>query len=330
MNQPVSHPELLFWRRLALLLVLVAAAALTIELWPVIAPFLAAFLLAYLLNPVIGQMTRMGLSRQVAILLVLLGGLVVLVVGFVLLLPPLVQQVLYVQDNWPAMVSWVNSTLIPWLEAHLGLEVPLLNGVELKNYLMNFASEKSSAEQAGSALAWVARSGLSLANFLGLVVLVPIITLYLLWDFNALGRRFKNLVPLRYRAKVLDLFVECHAALGAFVRGQLAVMTALGLIYALGLELVGLDLGLLVGLISGLASIVPYVGFAVGLTISITMGLVQNGLDMSFLLSIFCHKPGESVIQKHHFVLRGTLGNVLSFYIAMTNMQEVQLLKGYF
>mgnify|MGYP003429284648 FL=1 len=65
--------------------------------------------------------------------------------------------------------------------------------------------------------------------------------------------------------------------LGAFIRGQLLVMLGLGLIYAVGLSIIGLDLGLLVGLLAGLASIVPYMGFVVGCSAALIASVFQHG-----------------------------------------------------
>jgi predicted PurR-regulated permease PerM len=65
--------------------------------------------------------------------------------------------------------------------------------------------------------------------------------------------------------------------LSGFMRGQLSVMIALGVIYALGLKLVGIDIGPLIGAIAGLISFVPYLGSIVGVVIGVVAALVQYG-----------------------------------------------------
>src|SRR5690606_15569154 len=72
----------------------------------------------------------------------------------------------------------------------------------------------------------------------------------------------------------------------AFLRGQLLVMLALGVIYSSGLMLVGLELGLLIGVLAGLASIVPYMGFVVGIGAAVAACLFQFGLDPYPLLGV--------------------------------------------
>ncbi|MDP1309567.1 AI-2E family transporter, partial [Klebsiella pneumoniae] len=80
--------------------------------------------------------------------------------------------------------------------------------------------------------------------------------------------------------QIVSLAGECHEVLGAFVRGQLLVMLALGIIYAAGLMAIGLELGLLIGLIAGLAAIVPYMGFVIGIGAALVAGLFQFGGDL--------------------------------------------------
>jgi len=74
---------------------------------------------------------------------------------------------------------------------------------------------------------------------------------------------------------VSTLAREIEEVLGAFMRGQLMVMLALGVIYAAGLWLVGLDLAFIIGMIAGVLSIVPYLGTAVGVIAAVIAALFQ-------------------------------------------------------
>ena len=88
---------------------------------------------------------------------------------------------------------------------------------------------------------------------------------------------FRRLIPRPYEASTLTIIRECHSVLGAFVKGQFLVMLLLGIIYAVGLQLIGLEVGLIIGMIAGLASIIPYLGFAVGIIAAIIASLFQFG-----------------------------------------------------
>ena len=82
-------------------------------------------------------------------------------------------------------------------------------------------------------------------------------------------------VPVRHRDTVRELAREIDAAIGGFLRGQLAVCLVLGAYYAIALMLVGLNFGLLIGLIAGLITFVPYIGSLTGLMIAASVAIAQ-------------------------------------------------------
>src|SRR5690606_41125764 len=77
----------------------------------------------------------------------------------------------------------------------------------------------------------------------------------------------------------LNIVSECHSVLGAFVKGQFLVMVLLGVVYAVGLQLIGFEIGLIIGMIAGLCSIIPYLGFAVGIIAAVIATFFQFGID---------------------------------------------------
>lgn len=83
-----------------------------------------------------------------------------------------------------------------------------------------------------------------------------------------------------------ELFVNVIAYLGAFVKGQFLVMFLLGVVYAVGLQVIGLEVGLIIGMVAGLASIIPYLGFAVGIISAVIATLFQFGIDWMQLVLV--------------------------------------------
>ena len=102
-------------------------------------------------------------------------------------------------------------------------------------------------------LAQATSSGLALLGWLGNLLLIPVVSFYLMRDWDVLVERVRRLLPRQREGLVVRLAGECHEVLGAFLRGQLLVMLALSVIYSVGLMLVGLELGLLIGVLAGLA-----------------------------------------------------------------------------
>ncbi len=117
--------------------------------------------------------------------------------------------------------------------------------------------------------------------------------------------RVKAYIPSSFQTQTIVLAGECDQALSAFIRGQLLVMLALGLVYSLGLSFVGLELALLIGMISGLASIVPYLGFIVGIISALVAGFFQFDSFLSLALIVGVYLVGqvlESVVFTPVFV----------------------------
>ena len=72
--------------------------------------------------------------------------------------------------------------------------------------------------------------------------------------------------------------------LGEFLRGQLMVMMIMGLVYGLGLMLVGLDSGFAIGMIAGILVFIPYLGAFTGLLLATVAALLQYGSWQGLLM----------------------------------------------
>ena len=190
-----------------------------------------------------------------------------------LLLPLLEYQVEHFVSNLPAYVAWLNETVIPWLQGRFHLGIRPIN----LNQIINLV--KSHWEQAGgiaaALMSSVSHSGGVLAEWLMNVLLIPVVTFYLLRDWDGLIVKVHDLLPRRVAPTATKLAREVDTVLSAFVRGQFYVMLALGCIYSVGLWLTGLDLALLIGMLAGLVSFVPYLGSIVGIVTACVAALVQ-------------------------------------------------------
>ncbi|GAB3382327.1 AI-2E family transporter [Azotobacter armeniacus] len=253
-------------------------------LMPILSPFLVGVLLAYLGDPLVDRLESRGLSRTWAVVAVfaLFGLLLLLVLLF--LVPMLGRQLVHLYELAPLMLDWLQQVVLPWVQVKLGLAKGFWHLDQLKAM---FAGQLDKTTNIVSQLlSQATASGLALLAWLGNLLLVPVVSFYLLRDWDILVAKLRTLLPRRREGMVVGLTGECHEVLGAFLRGQLLVMLALGVVYALGLMLIGLDLGLLIGLLAGLASIVPYMGFVVGIGAALIAALFQFGGDLYPLLGV--------------------------------------------
>lgn len=250
----------------------------------ILSPFLVGILLAYLADPLVDRLERAGLSRTAGVVVVFTLFSLIMLTMLLVLIPMLAKQLVRLYELTPQMLDWLEHAALPWVQAKLGLADGFWKFDKVKAAIG--AHMGQTTDIVGAVLAQATASGLALLGWLANLVLIPVVGFYLLRDWDLMMAKLRSLLPRQREEQVVGLAGECHEVLGAFVRGQLLVMLALGVIYAAGLMLVGLELGLLIGLLAGLAAIVPYMGFIIGIGAAMIAGLFQFGGDIYPLLGI--------------------------------------------
>ena len=261
-------------QRLALLAGLVVVFWLALQLFAsILLPFVAAAGIAYVLDPFCTPLARARIPRGAAALLLVIT-LVLAVMLFALLLYPLVlSQLALLVGRVPDYVREVSNFAaksIAQLQQHLGPEY-----VNAK--LSDLVSGQAGAMLyfLTSALTHIVGGGFALFNVLSLLVVTPVVSFYLLRDWPRVLARVDGWVPRRYQVVVRAQAREVDRILSAWVRGQAMCCLLLAIFYALGLSLVGLDLGLVVGLAAGALSFIPYVGSITGAVTAIGLAFAE-------------------------------------------------------
>ncbi|NNH39574.1 AI-2E family transporter [Acinetobacter sp. ANC 5380] len=253
---------------------------------PVVLPFIAAFLVAYLFSPLVDKLHKIGLPRWLSISIVFVGIGVVLTLAMWYLVPLVWQQLMYARDSIPAGIHWLNYTFLPWVSQTFSVDPMEIDTQQMSTVVMEYIQTNYSADSIQAMLLKVAQSGLNFIQIGGTVVLIPIIAFYFLLDWDRMLESFRRLIPRPYEKSTLHIVNECHSVLGAFVKGQFLVMFLLGTVYAVGLQVIGLEVGLIIGMVAGLASIIPYLGFAVGIIAAVIATLFQFGIDWMQLVLV--------------------------------------------
>lgn len=276
----------LFLRRLKWVAVIVGVLWVVSLLSPILTPFVLALLLAWLGDPLVDRIERAGRSRNMAVSLVFVLALLLFVLALMILVPMIERQIMTLIDALPQMRTWAISTAIPWLEAKTGVELMgWLDPERLIDWI------RSHWEQAGGAaktfFGYVQRSGFAMVTWVINLALLPILAFYFLRDWDRLVERVAAVIPRAYIGTVSRLAQESNDVLGGFIRGQFLVMLALGVIYATGLSIIGLNLGLLIGIIAGFISFIPYLGATTGIVLALLAAVVQaQGFDLKLLIGV--------------------------------------------
>ncbi len=273
------------WSTKVALAALAALLVLLYFLGPVLMPFAVSAGLAYIGDPLVDRLER-RMSRTLAVTLVFTVLVAITLPVLILLLPLLVDQVREFIANIPDYLGWIQRTGLP----ALGIELPAEMRLDPEN-LKRVVSEN--LPQAGGIarelLGTLSRSGGAFLAFIANLLLIPVVTFYLLRDWDHLIGWIDEALPLRYRDTVRELARESDTVLSGFLRGQLLVMLSLAVLYSFGLWLAGVKLALLIGIGAGLVSFVPYLGFISGLLAAgiAALAQMQGFTPLLYVLAVF-------------------------------------------
>ncbi len=249
-------------------------AVIVAALWlfsPILLPFVAGIVSAYLLDPLVDRCERTGMGRGISATLVLTGGILITLAAALLLLPTALDQGAALAQSLPLLIEKISILADDALRA-LGKE----------RAFEQPAIAEMLFERVGS---WIPKaferffsSVAAIANLFGLFVITPIVTWYLLRDWDVILQRIDELLPRPYVKTIRTRAREIHDVLAGFVRGQVLVCAMLAGFYAISLGLIGVPDGVFIGLFAGIISFVPYAGTIIGVVLALGLSWFSFGL----------------------------------------------------
>lgn len=278
---------------------LVATAAVLTLIWvlhttgSLLAPFVLAAVLAYILDPLVDVVQKRRVPRVWAIVMLTIPALGILAALLFLAIPAAADQLADVVQGVPVFFQRVADWLESAQQRILRVDLPLLDEEALVQRLrdVDSAAVVSFLEERRQALAgqiWTGVLGLgrgvgSVLSVLGYVVLTPVLTFYLLRDWDDLTAGLRELVPADRRESVVAFASEYDRLLGRYLRGQITVAIFIGVITALGLWIARFPYAGTLGLIVAVFSVVPYLGLVLSLVPALLIALVSGSVGLSLL-----------------------------------------------
>ncbi len=233
-------------------------------------PFVAGLAIAYLLDPVVDRIERFKVPRWAAttIVLVLFFGAIV---GIGFIIAPLVQdQILSLLKALPGYFEQLRPFIMKLIDRAGGAAKAQQFVGSAGSQIFQFATK-----HVGTVLA----QGAAIFNVVTLILVSPVVAFYMLRDWDSMTKSIDQLLPRQYEATINMLRRKSDEALSGFVRGQLMVCLCLGVMYATGWSLVGLEYGLVLGMLAGLLAFIPTVGAAIGSGLALIVAIGQFGSD---------------------------------------------------
>ena len=249
----------------------------------ILLPFVAGMVLAYFLDPVADWLQRLGLSRLMATVVILITFIIVVVLAFVILVPVLTTQMAEFGRKLPDYLTRLQSLITnidpKWLEQRFGV-----NAGSLRDGLNSLLSSGFSLLTTVFTSLW--SSGVALVSLVSLFVVTPVVAFYMLLDWDRMVAEVDSWVPRDHVETVRSLARDINTATAGFVRGQGTLCLVLGAMYATGLTLTGLNFAILIGFFAGLISFIPYVGSLTGLVLAVGVAFVQFWPDWTMVAAV--------------------------------------------
>ncbi len=264
----------------------------------ILTPFVAGLLVAYMLNPVVQRMEKYRLQRTISTTLLIFAFFIALGGTLFVALPFLKRELLKLAYLMPKYVNNIINFVDPYL-----LQVQdIVKTKEIRN--LNDTISSYFGDMVSWGLTFVAglfSNTLALANLLSLVILTPVISFYFLRDWPRFIAVVDNLLPRDQAPRIRALFIQINEILASYLRGQSLVCLCLGLYYAVGLTLAGLDFSVHIGLITGALAFIPYFGYLIGVCagIGVAMGQFTDSFHLWMVIGVFI---GGQLFESYYLV----------------------------
>lgn len=247
-----------------------AAVVFVVLMWllgDVLLPFVLGGAIAYFIDPLADRLERLGLSRAGATGIITVAAVLIFVILALAVIPALIAQAIDLVNVMPQLFRELQAFLTERFPAILDEDSVV------RDTLISLG--EAIRDRGGQVLRAALSSAMSLINVIILFVVVPVVSVYMLLDWDRMIARIDELLPRDHAPVIRRLAGEIDQTLASFVRGMGTVCLILGTYYAIALMAVGLQFGLVVGFIAGLVTFIPYLGALIGGALAIGLALFQ-------------------------------------------------------
>ena len=258
----------------------------------ILLPFVAGCAIAYFLDPVVDRLERRHVPRTLAAALVLTLFFVGLVLLLLLVLPLLELEAVQLAALVPQAVAFGREQVNALLETARRLLSPA-DMARLQDMAGGVAA--TALGYAASFIERLLTSGLALANLLSLLIVTPVVSFFLLRDWDRIVARIDQWLPRRHVDTIREQARLIDRTLAGFVHGQVLVGVVDAVYYGAALSLAGLDFAVIIGIIVGVLSFIPFAGVATGTVLALGLGLAQFGLTARLLVLLAIFAVGYAI-----------------------------------
>ncbi len=267
-----------YFRTLSFIAIFLAFCWFIAAIQSILLPFVFGILIAYFFDPTVDRIQRWGLGRSAATAVILGVFFSLLALATLLLVPKLVMQLAGLLSEVPEKIHLLQSFVEPFVNQVL-TQVGSVRLEQAAASATDFSSQFVSA--GGAIIRRMVESGMAFANLAALLVIAPLVSFYILRDWDSIIAQLDLLLPRDYAQTIREQVKAMDTVISGFIRGQLKVCATLALFYAVCLSIAGLKYALLISLAAGILLIIPYAGTLIAGVLAFSVALLQYQGDIA-------------------------------------------------
>ena len=238
----------------------------------VISPLFIGFVVAWLFAPLVDKMTKKGMSRILASIIIYVVFILFLIIFFRIFIPIIYNELNELVSTLPAIMTKITN-FIDDLFKEVNVEGLDINGMK-DNILGAITAYGNSISS--SLPTTIVNVMSKLFSGLGSIFFGLIIGLYMLFDFDNVTNLLLKLIPKRHQMEVADLLENIGREVRKSVNGTLLVACMVFVCDTIGFSIIGLKSALLFGLFCGITDLIPYIGPYIGTAVATIVAFTQN------------------------------------------------------
>jgi putative permease len=258
----------------------------------VIIPIGLAYIFALILFPLIRFLEKKGIGpRGFSMALVVIFAFGLIFAGFYYLTPLIANEIQsFFNSEFQNIVDYITTDL----------RDDFIFGTDIYDQISSYIQETNVVSDTLEQFVPGLIFGLTdwVLPLITSVALLPILLIYYLFDYELIGDSIRGIIPKKHEKNTFRLATRLNETVGAYIRGQLMLMVALGAVATIVYRLIGLKYYFVFGLLAGVTNIIPYFG----LIIAAVPPIIYSMLSTT--------GPGPLLVIVVNFVLQFIEGNI--------------------
>lgn len=239
----------------------------------VLVPVTLAWLISLVVYPVIKLLERRGVGpRGLSVTIVYIGTIVLIALMFYYVTPFIIDQIReFFATDYPRISNYFKNDF----------RNEFIFGTDIYDWIATTLNDSTIIEDTIARVVDSLTGALSstLLNFVTIVFILPILLLFYLLDYELVNDSVRSIIPSRYEKGAFELGTRLNQTVGAYIRGQLFLMIAIGTVATIIYKLIGLQYFFIFGIIVGVTNIIPYFGAIIAMVPVVIYSIITKDVN---------------------------------------------------